>query len=161
MYTIGNLVIYMTNDYTKEYRVSIAVDQKTYNLLQNLALELMTTKSQLGNLYIMKGLQESPEILNTTKREYSIKILTEKSDEFINNLRKIDEFYDFRVNFWQICLVLGEKLHKKSSKSCNKHAIQDLIKLISVIRDTEPELYQDCVKIMKKTLNKAQLDIIL
>ena len=151
----------MKEDYSKEFRLSTAVDQKTYNLIQNLALELMTTKSQLIARYVMKGLNESPEILGTTKREYSIKILTEKSDEFIQNLRKIDEFYDFRVNFWQICLVLGEKLHRKSSQGSNKHAIQDLIWFCNTIEETEPELYEDCVRIMKRTLNKGQLEIII
>ena len=151
----------MTEDYSKEYRLSTAVDQKTYNLIQNLALELMTTKSQLIARYVMEGLKESPEILGTTKREYSIKILNEKSDEFMQNLRKIDEFYDFRVNFWQICLVLGEKLHRKSSQSSNKHAIQDLIWFCNTIEETEPELYEDCVRIMKRTLNKGQLEIII
>jgi len=141
--------------------LSATVDQKTYNLVQNLALELMTTKSQLVSRYVMEGIKESPEILSTTKREYSIQILTEKSDEFINNLRKMDEFYDFRVNFWQICLVLGEKLHKKSSQSANKHAIQDLIWFCNMIKDSEHELYEDCVKIMKRTLNKYQLELII
>ena len=151
----------MKDDHTREFRISAAVDQKTYNIVQNLALELMTTKSQLASRYIMEGIKGSPEILNTTKREYSIKILTEKSDEFINNLRKMDEFYDFRVNFWQICLVLGEKLHKKSSQSSNKHAIQDLIWFCNLIKDSEPELYGDCVRIMKRTLNKYQLELII
>ena len=151
----------MAADHTKEHRLSTAVDMKTYNIVQNLALELMTTKSQLVSRFVMNGIKESPEILNTTKREYSIKILTEKSDEFINNLRKMDEFYDFRVNFWQICLVLGEKLHRKSSQSSNKHAIQDLIWFCNIIQESEPELYEDCVRIMRRTLNKHQLELII
>ena len=151
----------MSGDHTKEYRLSAAVDKKTYNNVQNLAIELMTTKSHLIDRFIMEGLMGSPELLKSTQREYSIKLLTQKSDEFIQNLRKIDEFYDFRVNFWQICLVLGEKLHKKSYESSGKHAIQDLIKLVNGIRDVEPDLYTDCIKIMKRTLNKHQIELVL
>ena len=97
----------------------------------------------------------------TTRKEYEAKILANKSAELVRNLKKIDDFYDFKVNFWQICIVLSGKMTKKSSQSPESVAFEDLISIIEGFREDKPTLYEECCFIMRKTLNKAQRDLML
>lgn len=156
-----NNVINMLDEHTKDYRITAAVDKQTYNLMQDIALETFRTVSQVANSYILQGLHDNDTVLETTKREFKALILGNKSAELVQNLKNIDQFYDFKVNFWQICLVLGGKMTKNNSHSPDSWEFEDLIHLIELIRVDEPELYSECVVIMKRTLNKAQKELVI
>lgn len=151
----------MTDEHTKDFRITAAVDKDTYNLMQDVALETFRTVSQVANSYIIQGLHDNDTVLETTKREFQALILSNKSAELVRNLKNIDPFYDFKVNFWQICLVLGGKMAKNNSHSPDSWEFEDLIYLIELIRTEEPELYQECIVIMKRTLNKAQKALVV
>lgn len=149
------------NEHIKSYRLAAAVEQDTYTAVQDLALETFRTPSQIVNSFIVSGLLESETVLNTTRKAYEAKILANKSAELVRNLKKIDDFYDFKVNFWQICIVLSGKMTKKSSESPESVAFEDLIDIIEGFRDDKPILYDECCFIMRKTLNRAQRDLML
>lgn len=149
------------NEHIKNYRLAAAVEQDTYNAVQGLALETFRTPSQVVNSFIISGLLETDVILETTRQEYEAKVLANKSAELVQNLKKIDVFYDFKVNFWQICIVLSGKITKKSSESLESAAFKDLMTIIESFREDKPVLYDDCCFIMRKTLNKGQKELLL
>lgn len=149
------------NEHIKNYRLAAAVEQDTYSAVQGLALETFRTPSQVVNDFIVSGLLGCEVVLATTRKEYEAKILANKSAELVRNLKKIDDFYDFKVNFWQICIVLSGKMTKKSSQSPESVAFEDLISIIEGFREDKPTLYEECCFIMRKTLNKAQRDLML
>ena len=157
MVTCGNMI----NEHAKTHRLAAAVEQDTYTTVQDIALQTYRTTSQVVNSYIVKGILESELILETSKVEYDAKVLANKSDELVRNLKKIDVFYDFKVNFWQICLILGGKIRKNISESPESAAFRDLISIIEEFREDKPMLYEDCVVIMRKTLNKGQRELLL
>jgi len=149
------------DEHTKTHRLAAAVEQGTYTDVQSLALETYRTTSQVVNDFIVRGLLENEIMLGTSRLGYEAKVLENKSDELVRNLKKIDTFYEFKVNFWQICLVLGGKITKKNAESNESVAFDDLIMLIETFRDGKPDLYQDCCSIMRKTLTKTQRDLVL
>jgi len=149
------------NDHLKEYRITAAVDKETYNAVQNLALETYRTASQVANAFIIKGLLNDEVVLRSTSRNFSLQILAIKSSELKENLRNYDEFYQFKLNLWEICLNLNGKIGNISSHGIGTCGFKDLIDLVNQIKETEPALFKECVPIFKKTLNKNQLEYIL
>ena len=149
------------NEHLKSYRLSAAVEQDTYSLVQELALQTFRTPSQVVNDFIVKGILDSDVVLATTRKEFEAKVLANKSAELVRNLKKIDDFYDFKVNFWQICIVLSGKMAKKSSESSESEAFGDLISIIESFREDKPLLYEECCFIMRRTLNKEQRRLML
>lgn len=148
----------------RDRRLSAAVDPETQTRVQDLALETFRTPSQVVYEFILRGLNEgdnSTETLSTTKTKYEAQILANKSAELIQNLRNSDEYYDFKTNFWQICLILGGKMGKNSFQSTESNAIADLTMLLEAVRIENAVLYEECVLIMRKTLNRSQKDYLI
>jgi len=151
----------MVNENPKNCRLAAAVDTKTFSAVHDLALETYRTPSEVVNSFIMSGLYETESILETTRKGFEAQILANKSAELVRNLKKIDDFYDFKVNFWQICIVLSGKMTKKALESPESAAFEDLISIIESFREDKPALYEDCCIIMRKTLNKSQKELML
>lgn len=149
------------NKHTKEYRITAAVDKDTFNTVKELALETFRTPSQVANSAILTYLLNESNVLKTTNSRFEVQILTNKSAELVKNLRKIDEYYDFKVNFWEICLNLSGKINKQTIKNTDDFAFHDFITILELIRTDKPLLYDDCIIIMKRTLNKGQRELVL
>ena len=153
----------MTQDSSKlkDFRITVAVDRDTYNAVHSLAFRTFRTASSIGNTALLHYMENDEEVLESTSREFKVKILTEKSSELSRILRKTDEFYEFKVNFWEICLNLSGRMSKKSSHGTETHGFKDFIMVLESIRTTEPMLYEECCFIMRKTLNTKQRELVL
>lgn len=149
------------NKHTKEYRITAAVEKDTFNIVKELALQTYRTPSQIANSAIIEYLLKDETLLKTTHRKYEVVVLTQKSAELVQNMRKFDEYYDFKANFWEICLNLSGKINRHSKKQTDDSAFADFIYIIELIRTDKPALYEECVKIMKRTLNRDQRDLVL
>ena len=148
-------------DHTKEYRIAVATDKETYNALKNLALESMTTTSQLGDIFIKRGIIENDNIPQTTKRYFSLDILTLKSAKIVENMRNYDEFYEFKRNINEICMILSGKLGPIYEDGVAGCGLKDLTDIMHETHDKEPALFKACIIIINKTLNKAQKQLVL
>jgi hypothetical protein len=151
----------MQTNQPKDYRITVAVDKDTFNAVHGLAFRTYRTASSIGHTAILHYMENEEEVLESTSREFKVKILTEKSTELSRILRKTDEFYEFKVNFWEICLNLSGRMSKNNSHSTETHGFKDFITVLESIRTTEPTLYAECCFIMRKTLNKAQRELVL
>lgn len=148
-------------DHTKEYRISVATDKETYNAMNNLAIESMTTTSQLGDIFIKRGIIESDLVPLTTKRYFSLDILTQKSAQIVKNMQNYDEFYEFKRNINEICMILSGKYGVIYDDGVAGSGLKDLTDIIHTTQTQEPALFKECVKILNKTLNKSQKAIVL
>lgn len=148
-------------DHTKEYRLTIATDKETYNAIHNLATESMSSVSQLGDSFIKKGIIESELVPETTKRYFSLDILTKKSAQIVQNMRNYDEYYEFKRNISEICMILSGKYGSIYEDGVAGSGLKDLTDIMHTTKEQEPALYLACVKIINKTLNKAQKDIVI
>lgn len=148
-------------DHTKEYRLTIATDKDTFNSIKNLAIESMTTTSQLGDIFIKRGIMESDRVPETTKRLFSLDILTQKSAQIVKNMQNYDEYYEFKRNISEICSILSGKFGPVYDDGVARSGLKDLTDIMHETKDQEPALYLSCVKIANKTLNKAQKDLVL
>lgn len=148
-------------DHTKEYRLTVATDKETFNAIKNLALETMTTTSQLGDSFIKRGIIEHSKVPETTKRYFNLDVLTQKSAQIVQNMRNYDEFYEFKRNVSEICMNLNGNLGPIYEDGIAGCGIKDLTSLFLEVRTSEPELFKKCIPILKKNLNKAQRDIVI
>lgn len=148
-------------DHTKEYRLTIATDKDTFNAIKNLAIESMTTSSQLGDNFIKRGIMESDLVSETTKRHFSLDILTQKSAQIVENMRNYDEYYEFKRNINEICMILSGKYGSIYDDGVAGSGLKDLTDIMHDTQTQEPALFKECLIIIKKSLNKAQRDIVL
>ena len=148
-------------DHTKEYRITIATDKRTFNAMKNLALESMTTTSQLGDNFIRAKLAEHENVPATTRRYFELNILTQKSAEIVKNMQNYDEFYEIKHNLMEICTIISGKLGPIYEDGTAGKGLEDLLWLIMEIKEKEPLLYIECIQIIKKNLNKVQRDHII
>lgn len=148
-------------DHTKEYRITIATDKATFNALKNMSIEHMTTTSQLGDIFIKRGIIEGVSVPETTKRLFSLDILTQKSQQIVKNMQNYDEFYEFKRNISEICMILSGKYGAIYDDGVAGFGLKDLTDLMHDTQTLEPFLFRECVKIINKSLNKAQKVIVL
>lgn len=148
-------------DHTKEYRLTIATDGPTFNAMKNLALETMTTTSQIGDSFIKSGLIEHVRVPETTKRYFKLDILTQKSTQIIENMRNYDEFYEFKRNINEICMILSGKYGVSYDDGVAGSGLKDLVDIMHTTKTQEPALYKECLKIINKTLSKSQKVIVI
>lgn len=141
-------------DSTKNYRITTAVDKLTHDAVSTLAFESNKSPSQIVNDFVLNGLSNNPKVMKSTSRDLKIQLVTQKTDELVSILQNIDKFYQFKVNLWQICLLLSGKLGP-NTYSIDDPAISDIKDLMNSIKTTEPELYKECIYIMKFSLNKS------
>lgn len=161
---IYNIPLYIgeiMKDHTKEYRLTIATDKETFNAMKNLALETMTTTSQIGDSFIKSGLIEHTRVPETTKRYFMLDILTQKSAQIIQNMRNYDEFYEFKRNINEICMILAGKYGVSYEDGVAGSGLKDLVDIMHTTKTQEPALYKECLKIISKTLNKSQKAIVI
>ena len=147
-------------DFAKECRITFATNKDTFNIINNLALETMRTVSQTVDALVVDAMYRNPDILHSTSRNFSLQILTKKSEELLKNIEKMDEFYEFKRNLWEICLILSGKNGKISVHGLGESAFDDLCNLIGRIKGTEPILFNECLLILKKTLKQKQLEVV-
>ena len=141
-------------DSIKNYRITTAVDERTHIAVVALAHESNKSPSQIVNDFVLNGLSNNPGVMKSTSRDFKIQLVTQKTDELVSILQNIDKFYQFKVNLWQICLLLSGKLGP-TTYNVGDPAISDIKDLMSSIKSTEPELYKECIYIMKFSLNKS------
>ena len=141
-------------DSNKNHRLTTAVDEQTHKEVSALAYESNKTPSQIVNDFVIQGLSNNPNVMKSTSRDFKIQLVTQKTDELVSILQNIDKFYQFKVNLWQICLLLSGKLGP-NTYSIDDPAISDIKDLMNSIKTTEPELYKECIYIMKFSLNKS------
>lgn len=148
-------------DHTKQYNLSCVTDKETYNAVNNIALESLTTKSQLIDIWIKRGVIEHEPVDATTVRLFNLSLLTKKSETIMQNMRNYDEFYEFKRNVAEICMILSGRLGVIYESGIAGTGIKALTDLFNEVKSNEPELFKECIPILKKNLNKAQRDLIV
>lgn len=148
-------------DHTKEYRLTCATDKETFNTVKDIALESLTTTSQLIDIWIKRGIILHEPVSPTRVRHFNMAIFTDQSEELMRKLRNYDEFYQFKRNIAEICLILNGNLGPIYEDGMAGTGIQSLIDLFNDVKVKEPALFKECIPILKKNLNKAQRDLIV
>lgn len=161
MCLLGWVSVMPDKNHTREYTLAAAVDKDTYNDVKNLALETLRTPSQVVNEFILSGLINADGlVMKSTSRKYYARILSNHTSEMLRNVQNFDEFDAVKADFATFCLVIGGKIGQISEHGVGKHSIEDAMQIMSTIKSGDEVLYEECRLIGRKTLKKAQYELI-